>query len=160
MTEEKILTKHPLGKSGKNINKQSYETLKKAILSTLRKKELTHTELFNQLNQSLIRSPHRMARIYTELGDKDEVWREKAKRRKGCCKAQQPHDFFPDQPTLRPAARGSAIYRSAPPRGSYKLAFSSGRLALIRAYLRRSVADDFFIFYNDSEAIAFHVGKT
>ena len=33
MTEEKILTKHPLGKSGKNIDKQKYETLKKAILS-------------------------------------------------------------------------------------------------------------------------------
>ncbi len=53
MTEEKILTKHPLGKSGKNINKQKYETLKKAILSALRNKELTHTELFNQLNKSL-----------------------------------------------------------------------------------------------------------
>jgi hypothetical protein len=53
MTEEKILTKHPLGKSGKNISKQKYETLKKAILSALRNKELTHTELFNQLNKSL-----------------------------------------------------------------------------------------------------------
>ena len=53
MTEEKILTKHPLGKSGKNITKQNYETLKKAILSALRKKELTHTELFNQLNEKL-----------------------------------------------------------------------------------------------------------
>ena len=42
MTEEKILTKHPLGKSGKNIDKQKYETLKKAILSALKKKELTH----------------------------------------------------------------------------------------------------------------------
>jgi hypothetical protein len=30
MAEEKILTKHPLGKSGKNIDKQKYETLKKA----------------------------------------------------------------------------------------------------------------------------------
>src|SRR2546423_1144626 len=45
----KILTKHPLGKSGKNIDKQKYETLKRAILSALRSKELTHTELFNQL---------------------------------------------------------------------------------------------------------------
>ena len=53
MTEEKILTKHPLGKSGKNITKQNYETLKKAILSALRNKELTHTELFTQLNKSL-----------------------------------------------------------------------------------------------------------
>jgi hypothetical protein len=53
MTEEKILTKHPLGKSGKNISKQKYEALRKAILSALRNKELTHTELFNQLNRRL-----------------------------------------------------------------------------------------------------------
>jgi hypothetical protein len=53
VAEEKILTKHPLGKSGKNIDRQKYQTLKKAILSALRDKELTHTELFNQLNKSL-----------------------------------------------------------------------------------------------------------
>ena len=53
MKEEKILTKHPLGKSGKNIDKQKYKTLKKAIVSVLQKKELTHDELFDRLNQSL-----------------------------------------------------------------------------------------------------------
>jgi hypothetical protein len=53
VTEEKILTKHPLGKSGKNIDKQKYEALKKAILSALQDKELTHTELFDQLNKAL-----------------------------------------------------------------------------------------------------------
>jgi hypothetical protein len=53
MKEEKILTKHPLGKSGKNIDKQKYETLKKAILSALKQKELTHTELFTKLNKTL-----------------------------------------------------------------------------------------------------------
>ena len=53
MAEEKILTKHPFGKSGKNIDKQKYETLKKAMLSALQNKELTHTELFNQLGKSL-----------------------------------------------------------------------------------------------------------
>ncbi len=53
MAEEKILTKHPLGKSGKNISKENYETLKGAILSALGNKELTHTELFNQLNKKL-----------------------------------------------------------------------------------------------------------
>lgn len=53
MTGEKILTRHPLGKSGKNIDKQKYETLKKAIISALRNKELTHTELFDQLNKNL-----------------------------------------------------------------------------------------------------------
>jgi hypothetical protein len=53
MAEQKILTKHPLGKSGKNIDKQKYETLKRAILSVLRSKEITHTELFKQLNKNL-----------------------------------------------------------------------------------------------------------
>ena len=52
-TEEKILTRHPFGKSGKNISKQKYETLKQAILSALQKKELTHTELSDQLKKSL-----------------------------------------------------------------------------------------------------------
>ena len=53
MAEEKILTKHPGGKTGRNITKQNYETLKKAILSALKNKELTHTELFVQLNKNL-----------------------------------------------------------------------------------------------------------
>lgn len=53
MKEEKILTQHPLGKSGRNISRQSYETLKAAILSALRKGELTHSELIDQVNQSL-----------------------------------------------------------------------------------------------------------
>ena len=53
MAEEKILTKHPLGKSGKNIDRKKYDTLKNAILSALRRNELTHTDLFNRLNESL-----------------------------------------------------------------------------------------------------------
>lgn len=53
MAERKILTKHPLGKSGKNISRENYETIKGAILSALRNGELTHTELTNQLNNSL-----------------------------------------------------------------------------------------------------------
>ena len=53
MAEEKILTKHPQGKTGRNISKQSYEALKSAIVGTLRSKELTHTELFAQLNKML-----------------------------------------------------------------------------------------------------------
>jgi Family of unknown function (DUF6958) len=53
MTEEKILTKHPLGKSGKNISKQNYQSLKQAIVSALRKKELTHTELIDNVNKKL-----------------------------------------------------------------------------------------------------------
>ena len=53
MTVKKILTKHPLGKSGKNIDKNKYDILKEAILSALRNNELTHTELFSRLNKSL-----------------------------------------------------------------------------------------------------------
>ena len=53
MPEAKILTKHPLGKSGKNIERQKYDTLKKAILSALKNQELTHDELFERLDKSL-----------------------------------------------------------------------------------------------------------
>ena len=53
MTEEKILTKHPLGKSGRNISKQKYEAVKQALVGALRNKELTHTELLSQVNKSL-----------------------------------------------------------------------------------------------------------
>ena len=53
MAEQKILTKHPLGKSGKNISRQNYETIKEALVRALQKKELTHTELLNEVRQSL-----------------------------------------------------------------------------------------------------------
>jgi hypothetical protein len=53
MTAEKILTKHPLGKSGRNIERSKYDMLKKAILSALRNNDLTHTELFSRLNKDL-----------------------------------------------------------------------------------------------------------
>ena len=53
MTAEKILTKHPLGRSGRNIDRNKYDTLKKAIVLALRKHELTHTELFGRLKRNL-----------------------------------------------------------------------------------------------------------
>jgi hypothetical protein len=53
MTEKKIFTKHPLGKSGKNISKQKYEIVKQAILAALQNRELSHAELFSQLNKNL-----------------------------------------------------------------------------------------------------------
>jgi hypothetical protein len=53
MAEEKIATKHPLGKSGKNISRQKYDAIKKAMLSALKNKQLTHTELFKRLNTNL-----------------------------------------------------------------------------------------------------------
>jgi hypothetical protein len=51
--EEKILTKHPLGKTGRNISKQRYDVLKQAIEGVLRIKDLTHTELMDQLTRKL-----------------------------------------------------------------------------------------------------------
>ncbi|MCI0617123.1 hypothetical protein L0244_29455 [bacterium] len=53
MVEEKILTKHPLGKTGRNISTKKYGTMKQAILKVLRKKELTHTELMSSVNRDL-----------------------------------------------------------------------------------------------------------
>jgi hypothetical protein len=53
MSEGKILTKHPSGKMGRNIDRQKYETLKGAILSALKNRELTHTELFDRLEKTL-----------------------------------------------------------------------------------------------------------
>ncbi len=53
MVEEKILTLHPRGKSGKNISKEKYDAIKTAMLSALKGKELTHDELLLQLAKSL-----------------------------------------------------------------------------------------------------------
>ena len=53
MIREKILTKHPQGKSGRNIDKKTYELFKDAILFALQNSELSHTELFTQLNKKL-----------------------------------------------------------------------------------------------------------
>ncbi|MEX1248286.1 MAG: hypothetical protein WEA61_07360 [Anaerolineales bacterium] len=53
MSEQKVVTKHPLGKTGRRIDKEKYEMLKRAILNTLRGKELTHTDLMDVLAQKL-----------------------------------------------------------------------------------------------------------
>ncbi len=53
MPEIEILTRHPQGKRGVKIDEQKYEMHKKAILSALKKKELTRTELLDRLDRSL-----------------------------------------------------------------------------------------------------------
>ncbi len=53
MSDEKILTKHPQGKSGKNIDKKKYDAMSRAIGSVLRGKELTHTELMARVDEKL-----------------------------------------------------------------------------------------------------------
>ena len=51
--EEKIVTRHPKGKKGVNINKAKYETMKKAIISVLNKEPLTHHELTHATERQL-----------------------------------------------------------------------------------------------------------
>jgi hypothetical protein len=53
MTDEKILTLHPQGKTGRNISKKIYDLVKEAMLEILKDKELTHNELFEALDQKL-----------------------------------------------------------------------------------------------------------
>jgi len=53
MAEEKVLTKHPLGKQGRSISKEKYDTVKKAMLSALRGRELTHAELTDAVVKKL-----------------------------------------------------------------------------------------------------------
>jgi len=45
MAENKILTKHPEGKRGMNINKAKYNVIKGSILECLKRRELNHTDL-------------------------------------------------------------------------------------------------------------------
>jgi hypothetical protein len=52
---EKILTRHPEGKSGKNVSLQTYELFKNAILKVIGENELTHTDLMKKLNSELRR---------------------------------------------------------------------------------------------------------
>jgi hypothetical protein len=53
MKAQKILTKHPSGKTGRNIDRQKYDNVKGTIVSALKNKELIHTELFDELNRRL-----------------------------------------------------------------------------------------------------------
>ena len=50
---EKVRTKHPQGKSGRTIDKEKYEAIKRAMLAALRGRELTHRELFEVLGKKL-----------------------------------------------------------------------------------------------------------
>lgn len=53
MIEEKILTRHPLNKSGKSISKQKYDIIKKSIITALGDRELTHSELTSHVVEAL-----------------------------------------------------------------------------------------------------------
>ncbi len=50
--EEKIQLKHPAGKYAMRIDKDKYDTIKKALLNSLKKKgELTHTEILQAVSE-------------------------------------------------------------------------------------------------------------
>lgn len=53
MTQNQVLTKHPLGKRNQPVDRRDYELFKKAILAALRRAELTHTELLSELTRRL-----------------------------------------------------------------------------------------------------------
>lgn len=50
---EKVKLLHPQGKQLPNIDKGKYDLIKKQIVGILSKSELTHDELFAQLNKEL-----------------------------------------------------------------------------------------------------------
>lgn len=52
-TEDKILTKHPQGKNGRNISRATYELIKKEMIAAVTKKPLTATEIFSVLKKKL-----------------------------------------------------------------------------------------------------------
>jgi hypothetical protein len=51
--EERIVTKHPHGKSGRSIRRAHYDTMRQAMLSVLADGDLTHTELMDALTATL-----------------------------------------------------------------------------------------------------------
>jgi hypothetical protein len=50
---EKILTQHPEGKKGVNISKEKYNVIRKAIIESLDKDELTYTFLTESVKKKL-----------------------------------------------------------------------------------------------------------
>jgi hypothetical protein len=63
---DRVLTKHPQGKQGVNIEKSKYEQVKAAILDSLQGKPLTHTDLTNEVSELLRGSFDGSIAWYTE----------------------------------------------------------------------------------------------
>ena len=51
--EERVLTRHPLGKKGVNISKRKYDAMRAAIIDTLAAGDTTHTDLVKGVEQRL-----------------------------------------------------------------------------------------------------------
>lgn len=50
---EKILTQHPKGKKGVNINKSKYKVVRNLIIESLKSRELTFTEFSESVKKKL-----------------------------------------------------------------------------------------------------------
>jgi len=50
--EQKIQLKHPAGKRTVRFDKDKYATIKKFLLNSLKKNELTHTEILQAINDN------------------------------------------------------------------------------------------------------------
>ena len=64
--KDRIKTQHPQGKQGVNIEKSKYGQVKAAILDSLQGKELTHTDLSNEVSELLRGSFDGSIAWYTE----------------------------------------------------------------------------------------------
>ena len=51
-----IQTRHPTGKTGRSISREKYDAVKDAMVTILRGRELTHTELMSALQRELKKS--------------------------------------------------------------------------------------------------------
>ena len=68
---EKILTRHPQRKSGKNISREKYDQVRTAILAVLGRAELTHTELMKRLHARRVKRFDGTPHWYGETGKLD-----------------------------------------------------------------------------------------
>ena len=87
MAEKTILTKHPRGKSGKNIARDKYDAVAAAIRAALTGRELTHNELMNRVVDALTGKFEGHISWYAEtvkldLEAREEIERTKAKPEK------------------------------------------------------------------------------
>jgi hypothetical protein len=53
LTEEKILTLHPQGKQGVRIHRKKYDLMRETVLSCLQGGEMTHKQLFAEVEERL-----------------------------------------------------------------------------------------------------------
>jgi hypothetical protein len=65
--EEKILTKHPTGKNGVNMTKQKYDTIRKSILDSLGKNEMSYSNIAQAVKDGLVNSFQGSIEWYVEV---------------------------------------------------------------------------------------------